>query len=153
MNCENEKNLILKYDPIDSENQVCSTNLTDLSTNCLLRQINQKKYFLRDKYFKIIGTLLKLENIVFLKEINLQDTLVNGVFTLRLPTGIEKYSFTTSFDYFYINERASNETTEIKLTSVSGNQSFNRVEWIIPPPSNKIPLPRTLIFKYIDEKK
>lgn len=147
---EKEKTLILTYDPVDPENQICSTDLTNLSTNCLLRKINQKKYFLRDKFLNIKGTLLKVENIVIFKD-DFQDTVVNGTFTLDLPTGIEKYSYVTSFDYLYINERSiTNITTTINLISISGKKTFNVLEWIVPPSSGKTPLPRTLIFKYID---
>ena len=105
---------------------------------------------MRDKFLNIKGTLLKVENIVIFKD-DFQDTVVNGTFTLDLPSGIEKYSYVTSFDYFYINNRSiTNITTTINLISVSGKQSFNVLEWIVPPSSGKKPLPRTLIFKYID---
>jgi hypothetical protein len=151
MNCEKEKTLILTYDPISPENQICSTDLTNISTNCISRKINQKKYFLRDKFYNIKGILLKVENIVLFKN-DFQDTVANGIFTLNLPTGIEKYSYTTSFDYFYIKDRSTTDaTTTIRLVSISGKKTFNTLEWIVPLPSGNTPLTRTLIFKYIDE--
>jgi len=150
MYCEKE-DLILSYDPIALDNKICTTDLTSLSTNCISRKINQKKYFLRDKFFNIKGTLLKTEQIVLFKD-DFQDTIATGTFTLDLPTGIEKYSYTTSFDYIYIGERSiTNTITTIRIYSISGKKSFNTLEWIIPPSAGNKPLPRTLIFKFVNE--
>jgi hypothetical protein len=77
---------------------------------------------LRDNFYNTKGTLLKVEEIVLFKN-DFQDTISTGVFTLDLPSGIEKYSFITSYDYFYINDRSITDlTTIINLVCVSGKK-------------------------------
>lgn len=155
--CSEEK-LILTYDPLADENTICSTNLTESSTNCKVRRNNQKTYVLRDKFNIKRALMTGIEDITIYN-----NDFVNYTYDLKVlfespfesPFELEVYSFggfeTTNF--FVNNRVVNNFSTNItyNLKCEIGNKKFNKLEYIIPSSNNGKPVTRTLIF-YNDNK-
>ena len=144
-----EEKLILTYDPLDDENTICSTTLTDESTNCKVRKINQKTYILRDKFKINCATMSNIENQVLYNN----DTY-NYTFDFKVlfnqQSDITIYSFGGfSFINNIVNNRVVNDSTIIQtfnLKCETGPKIYNKLDYIFPSSNNGKPVPRTLIF-------
>jgi hypothetical protein len=151
--CSEEK-LILTYDPLDDENTICSTILTDESANCKVRKINQKTYILRDKFKINLATMTNIENQVLYN-----NDIYNYTFDLKVlfnqQSDITIYSFSGfSFTNNVVNNRVVNDSTIIltfNLKCEVGTKMYNKLDYILPSSNNGKPVPRTLIF-YNSEK-
>ena len=151
--CSEEK-LILTYDPLDDENTICSTILTDESTNCKLRKINQKTYILRDKFNIKCATMSSIENLVLYKN----DTF-NYTYDLKVlfnqQSEINIYSFSgISYINNIINNRVINDSTNIEIYNLKceiGEKIYNKLDYIVPSSNNGKPITRTLIFYNSDK--
>jgi hypothetical protein len=142
--------LILTYEPKLIKNNVCETNLTDSSTNCIKRLVSQKNYKLYDLKNIELGNLDAILNTMIYKipeeEFERISVLGNKVITLYLPTGIEIYSLSISNLSFVPDPL--NPTTEIgkfKLTQVSEKYTYTNLEFILTKQNNE-PGIRYLIF-------
>ena len=144
-----EDKLILTYNPLDEENTICSTDLTEQSTNCKLRKNNQKTYILRDKFNIKQAVMSGIENIVIYN-----NDFFNYTFDFKVlfefPFDLEVYSF-GGFDT--INQVIDNRivsnfsrTIIFNLKCEIGNKKYNKLEYIFPSSNNGKPVTRTLIF-------
>ena len=146
--CPEEK-LILTYNPLDDENTICSTILTDESTGCKLRKINQKTYILRDKFNIQCATMSNIENIVLYNNDSFNYTYDFKVL-FNQQSDINIYSFSGySFINNTINNRVVNDSTIIQTFNLKcevGKEIFNKLDYIVPSSNNGKPVTRTLIF-------
>lgn len=142
--------LILNYEPDNPKNNVCTTDLTQFSTNCTKKILSQKNYKLFDIKNIEQGSIDAILNTMIykLEEDKIDRISVHGskVITLFLPTGIEIYSLTICNLSFIPDP--NNPTIKIgnfKLTQVSDTQTYTNLQYILTNKDGK-ETTRFLIF-------
>ena len=140
---------ILHYEPSDNINNVCITDLTDISTNCIKHTSYQKHFDLFNSKNVKCGIFDTFgDNVIYSNVPSNSITTSTIIFTIIECNKNVKYSICTSGLYNDSNTdlfMTSNKELKFNLTCSVGNGKYTKLKWIFTSNDN-IPSTRYLIF-------